>query len=454
MHEITVSFNCSQDNLIKARYILNLVSSIASIKFKNVESNAQVIYGTDGDNARLHIPYIEYEFSDDEWQLSSSRTRLILPGFIQPQSLEVDGNKLGIDLFRLAFRFLALSLNNDAALDLSPGKIKTNLRHVYPFFNSYVDLFLDSLKAAGILPANYRRMSPWPDQAPFAVGLSHDLDIHRRRLIGGIKILIRSIFSNDIPGGITGSVRGLTDTLRAYAFMDNNPYRQLRRWQEIDNKSTLFLFAGKRKSSQDPTYKVEKVARELRNFGNNKFEIAYHNGINTWDQAELLNANMEKLRQLFSAEITGIRPHYLDLKLPAFWKNANRFEYSSSVGSDTIPGFTGGLNHPFFGFDFETGESLDILELPIGIMDCALFKIRDKVLRERTISEIISNCKSHSGMLILDWHVRTAYEPDFPEWLDTYKSILNIARSNGAYIASLDEINRHWRKHCASVFLS
>lgn len=454
MNKISIDFKCSELLKKKAIYILNLISSITSISFTISQNNPQIVYGEEYGSPRLYIPYIEYEAKDSEWQLFTGRSRLMLPGFIQPVSLEVNDNKLGIDFFSLAYHFLEMGLADSSQERWSPDLIDTRIRHVYPFFNSFVTLFVNTLRKSGCVHENFVISSPWPNQAPLAIGLSHDLDIFKRKFIGSLGILAKSVLTNEIPGGVGGSVKGLAHTMKSSVSAGDNPYYQFKKWFNLENRSTMFLFAGERKSANDPTYKIKDVAKELSKYDNSNFEIAYHNGIDTSDEIEHLEENKTQLEKHFNYEVQGIRPHYLDFKLPSFWTKIKSFSYSSSVGSDTIPGFTSGLNFPFYGFDFKSAQPFDILEIPIGLMDCALFDIKDHILRERTLNDILANCRDSHGLLVLDWHVRTAYDPDYPGWFDSYISILEKAKAQGAYIASLDEINRYWRKHCESVFLS
>ncbi len=454
MVELNICFKCPALAEKKAIYIINLMSSITSIKFKKVDSGADITYGGDNNQPGFTVPYIEYEIKNSDWLLFNDRTRLVLPGFIQPESAKVKDLRLGLDIFALIWKFLETGLGDKKQSKWLPEKIKTKLKYIYPFFISYVDFFVKSLKSAGLLPDSFQKVSPWPNGAPFAIGVSHDLDIHRRKIPGGLKMLAMAVFSDSIPGGVTGSLRGLSHSMISAVTFVKNPYCTFDKWFEIEPEGTNFIFAGKRHSSLDPTYKVKKVARDLSGADKSKFEIALHNGIGTWSDSDGLSRKRSDLAGLFEADIKGIRPHYLDFQLPDFWRNIRGFSYSSTLGSDTIPGFTCGLNFPLFGFDFNTGETFDVLEMPIGLMDCSLFTIKDKTLRDRTLNEIINITASSQGLLVLDWHVRTAYTPDFPGWFDTYLSILEKAKSAGAYIAPLGAIDTYWRKHCESVFLS
>ncbi|MCD6161662.1 MAG: hypothetical protein J7K40_04515 [candidate division Zixibacteria bacterium] len=454
MTEITVNMQCPIKTRKKTIYILNLIASITGLKFRISEDNADIGYGNTAANCSLYIPTIEYEINLRDWQLRNNKSRLVLPGFIPDDAILLNKSSINIDIFSIMYNYLVTGLENHRNPIWTPDRIKTNIYFIYPFFESYIVYFLDVLKRSNIIPADFKRVSPWPDNADFAVGLSHDIDIFKRKILSSFVILAKSVYSDEIHGGLKGSITGLADSIKSTFSHKPNPYRMIDRWLDIDMNSTLFIYAGDRQSAKDPTYKFKDVYKILSKCKNCRYKIALHNGIGTWSNKESLEDYQNKLSQIFQTAIDGLRPHYLDCTFPDFWKSAASFGYSSSAGSDIIPGYTSGLDFPFFGFDFETGESLDILEIPITIMDCALLSIKDKAIRENTIDTMIRTCRANHSLLVLDWHMRTIYEPDFPGWYEAYCYILKKAESAEAYIASLDEINRRWRNNCASVFLS
>jgi len=456
MHSLTITFRCHGTAENRARYFLDLFSSITDIRFVPVSINADLIYGEprEDEQYRMAIKQVDYVIEQADWALVDAKSRLILPSFVSPDLAQPSGRRLEFDIFSIMFEFMKTGLLNHGDPFWHPGRFSTTLRYVYPFFDSYIDCLLGALKASALLPQDFSRPSPWPENAEFAVGLSHDIDIFRRKVPGSLVMLAKSVFSDEIPGGFAGSIRGLADSVTSMLPGVVNPYRQLSKWREIEDAATYFVFSGKRRSRKDPKYKPAHVARRLRQVDSKSYEIGLHNGIGTFGDPEHLAAQKQRLAETFKAEILGIRPHYLDCRYPAFWRSASDFEYASSVGSDAMPGFTSGINFPFFGFDFDTAERLDVLELPIGLMDCALFGIENDAVRERSVDTMIKTCRANHGLLVLDWHNRTAYEPDFPGWFNAYCSILEKARAEGAYLAPLGQIARWWRKRCASVFSS
>jgi len=456
MVELKISLRCSKSAREKTIYILNLISSFTGLKFIITDDKADIIYGEADNEKALVIPFRELMAINsidppDDWRHNDSKFRIMLPAYVANESININNFRLSFDLFQLMFRFLTTSLTNQK----NPLWLAENKKAcVSPMFDRYVEYFIQALKDSNIIQQSFQRISPWPNGASFALGLSHDIDIFKRKVAGSLVMLAKSIYSNKIPGGIKGSITGLADSMAATFSCKPNPYRMISRWLNIEDSAAFFVFAGDRRSLKDPTYKPDDVRRILGQYESSRYEIGLHNGIGTWADKDELNTLRNRLADLFKTEVHGIRPHYLDCRYPDFWKNAESYKYSSSVGSDTTAGFTCGINFPFWGFDFETGNTFDILEIPIGLMDGALFSEKNDSAREKIVDSIIESCIANHGLLVLDWHTRTAYEPDFPGWFETFRSILEKAKAAGAYIAPLNEINNRWRNYCASVSLS
>lgn len=264
-------------------------------------------------------------------------------------------------------------------------------------------------------------------------------------------MLASALASGKYDKGVAGAWHGLLESAGSQLIGKRNPYCHFERYFGNELQSTTFIFAGNRLDKRDPTYNLDSISAELAPYLD-KTEIALHNGIGTWDKEDILRANRNKIADRFGKAVAGIRPHYLDCKLPEFWSHLTEFEYSSSLGSDLRPGFVAGINTPLFGFTLPGWKQLDIIELPISLMDCALLAISDKQKRYRFVDDIIATCVSNHGILVLDWHNTSAYDNDFPGWFETYEYLINAALQNNAYIGGLGDIAKIWRTHCESVF--
>ena len=116
MVEVTIQFACPEEVELKTIYILNLFSSISGIKFIRVDNSPEILYGETEETCSLNVPFIEYEIMTDDWQLFNGRSRLILPQFIQPESLKLTERKIGLDLFSLMYSFLETNESRPACI--------------------------------------------------------------------------------------------------------------------------------------------------------------------------------------------------------------------------------------------------------------------------------------------------------------------------------------------------
>ena len=80
----------------------------------------------------------------------------------------------------------------------------------------------------------------------------------------------------------------------------------------------------------------------------------------------------------------GVRPHYLSVSLPEYWRKSAElgFEYSSCLGFDEEIGFYRGIDLPFMPFDADNDTPLEIVEIPIAVMDCGLINDNYKNMEE------------------------------------------------------------------------
>jgi len=276
-----------------------------------------------------------------------------------------------------------------------------------------LDLF-EKLRNAGVIDFNENTLSLWPGNHKFALALTHDVDIVRRSVPGSVRLL----FKRDVPGGLDG----LIDSFKSITGTARNPYDKIREWIDRENKydirSTFFVFPGNRKNRNDPKYRPDMLKGSLDYIVENNCQLALHTSIECHR-----GENMEKSRELLDraagVAVRGIRAHYLSASMPEYWGRAAElnFAYSSCLGFDEEVGFYQGIDLPFMPFDGEKDTSLNIVEIPIGIMDCGLINSDYKDINESLDSgkKIVDRVKKAAGILVLDWHQRTMYNTDYPD---------------------------------------
>src|SRR5207248_7757008 len=84
-----------------------------------------------------------------------------------------------------------------------------------------------------------------------------------------------------------------------------------------------------------------------------------------------------RLMEVAGASVHGLRFHNLRGgygALPAV--AAAEFEYDSSLGFAEEPGFSAGIARPFRPYDREQDRPLDLIEIPLALMDTSLLSRR------------------------------------------------------------------------------
>ena len=301
-----------------------------------------------------------------------------------------------------------------------------------------LDLF-EKLGNAGVFDSPTDNSLLWPGDHKFALASTHDVDIIRRSVGGSVRLL----FKRDVPGGL----RGLLDSCKSITGPARNPYDKIREWIDLENrydiKSTFFIFPGNRKNRNDPKYRVDRLRDSFEYIKENNCQLALHTGIEC-HRGENMEESGELLNRAAGVAVRGIRAHYLSARLPEYWRGAAElnFEYSSCLGFDEEVGFYNGIDLPFMPFDVEKDTPLDIVEIPIGIMDCGLINDDYKNINESLDAgkKIVDRVKKAAGILVLDWHQRTMYNTDYPDWAKTCFDLVEYARKEGAFLTTMEDI--------------
>jgi len=449
MIELKIKIEVDRQSRQRAIYVLNLLSSITGIRMRLSEDDPDIVYGESGGLGANLIPVFEGDLFRERRYDLHAESGVYLPREMIGPPFSLDERRLSFDLLAAIYGRLAVRLQSCKRY----GRSDWSGGYQPPEFHRYAAFFCRWLTATGKLPTEFAIKSPWPNNAPFALGLSFDIDILRRRPLGGMKVIARSLYGRGLPGGLGGALAGFTDTLWSSLTGRQNPYHRFTRVLDESDGVTIFAFAGRRNDPRDPTYSLDELRKVLDAAGG-RFEIALHNGIGSGGDPEQLAYAKSCLSEIFKCAVIGIRPHFLDCRFPEFWKNLGGFAYSSAVGSDTVAGFPAGVEFPFFGVDFQTAEAVDILELPIGLMDCALHRDNRPESAETLLDQVIDDCLKSHALLVLDWHNTSFYDKDYRGWSGTYAGLIERSRAAGAFIAPLGQIDSYWRNRCASLFLS
>jgi len=303
------------------------------------------------------------------------------------------------------------------------------------------------------------RMSPetkpkWPNNAKFAVCLTHDVDRVKKShqyITHSLKALVGFRFRD--------LIRQICDFRFYFDDIEKNPYWNFPRIMELERrhgvKSTFFFLneSGKPELLKPKTWKLYRgrysfndpnMKRIIKKLDSEGWEVALHGSYRSYNDEELLKKEKRELEDVIGTKVLGIRQHYLNLKIPKTWEfqmNAG-FKYDASFGLKYTTGFKKARYHPFYLFNNS------FLEIPLAIMDIGLFLMRiseddvypqtrkneDDILKD--IEDLMNIAEERNGLLTILWHQRVFNEKEFPGWVKIYEKIIIESKKRNAWITN------------------
>ncbi|NAZ25418.1 MAG: hypothetical protein GU357_06640 [Thermofilum sp.] len=284
----------------------------------------------------------------------------------------------------------------------------------------------------------------WPDGFKFAVCLTHDIDTiypsWRYTIFTSLKLLSRF----QIKAGVDRLIAKVSETTK-------NPFWNFKKIMEIeksyDAKSTFFFKA----TNKDPAgwiYDIESLKDVLKDISDEGFEIGLHGGYYSFNNPHALLEEKIRLEKVLGRPVIGIRMHYLRFEIPYTWRMLKDigFKYDTTFGYPDMPGFRNGICYPFKPYDLYQKEIIDILEIPLNVMDNTLFHIGIEKGWE-IVKKIIYYTEKYSGVVTILWHNTTFDNVFWGNWSKFYNKLLHYLAEKKAWITTAEDIYKYWSKN-------
>lgn len=295
--------------------------------------------------------------------------------------------------------------------------------------------------------------SAWPDGRSFALFLSHDVDqIHDRELFHALATLnhLRRIWTQGEPGRVGLAWRRLGRIL----FAPKPAERDFETILEIEARhgfrSTFFMLHDPYWSRRGPRYRLgcpelRRIAALVRKAGG---EIGLHGGYLRFNRADGYRESREALRDALGVDAVGIRNHYLRFSGADTWaaQEAAGFRYDATFGFADRVGPREGRIRPF------VPEGRNILELPLTVMDAALFRslrLAGEAALEAAWMAIEPVIRA-GGMVSLLWHNNYFNDPEYRDWQWTYEQLLARLAAQNPWCATGAEIESFWKSRAGN----
>lgn len=278
----------------------------------------------------------------------------------------------------------------------------------------------------------------FPEGQPFALCITHDIDTvyEKKPLKKGYQALT-SIRKGKFFEGVR--------------YVANIPFNKKPWWnfnemicleERYGAKSTFFCMALE-EGEEDWNYDAADLKQELLNLLDGGWDIGLHGGHKAFNNPMKLNKEKETLEKVLGRKISGYRNHYLRFQVPYTWEILSKcgFQYDSTFGYPDCIGFRNGMCHPFKPYNRNDDTVIDIVEIPLIIMDGTLFESYMRLSLEvawQATKRLIDSVEKLNGVITILWHNTQMYG----ESLLLYKKILDYCYNKKAWLTSGDEINR------------
>jgi hypothetical protein len=339
-----------------------------------------------------------------------------------------------------------------------------------PTLDLHIALLRDLIMENGL---SLVEIPPVPDGYRFIACLTHDVDhplVRQHKwdhtMFG---FLYRAVF-----GSLFGLIRGRISFLHLltnWAAALKLPFVHLGVakdfWCEFDDytrlekglRSSFFVIPfkgrpGRTEQGSAPSrrasgYGISEVAGQVRKLMSLGCEIGLH-GIDAWFDSTDAREELEKVRRISGMRNVGVRMHwlYFNEQSPVVLESAGA-DYDSTVGYNQTVGFRAGTTQAY-----KPLEATRLLELPLHIMDTALFfpgrlDLSPGEARER-VSAIVDHAVQFGGSVTVNWHDRSIA----PErlWGDFYLQLIDELTRKGAWFATASEAVSWFRQRRFATF--
>jgi len=322
----------------------------------------------------------------------------------------------------------------------------------FPYSRPYLDEYVvEVLRKNQIV-----RRRLWPDHKQFAICISHDVDAvtkeDKRKLFRQFskeKVSMRSLvrLSYDVVDRNIDLLRKGTDD-----------YWCFEKWiEEIDKhgfSSTFFYFARPDRENlhaydcdyltTDPVLFAGKkmtVAEMMVEMDRAGFEIGLHGSYYACHDYSLLAEQKERIEKIIQKPVTRARQHFLHFDIgetPVTQIKAG-IKVDSTLGFNRTVGFRAGTCFPYF-LANKNENQIDLLEIPLNIMDTALFnpdalELDEAAAIDKSL-ELMDRVEAVGGCLTINFHPHHVIRP---AWWNTFRTIIREAKSRDAYCIKMNE---------------
>ncbi len=275
----------------------------------------------------------------------------------------------------------------------------------------------------------------YPGSKRFAVCLNHDIDfIHYFK------------FSRFLLSLLHGKMKeAFTILLSKYSRY--NPwwnFTDIMKLEENYNAKSSFYFLALGKGDLDYSFNIEELTDAILNIIDNGWEVGLQGGHTAYKSLRQIKKEKTRLENIVNRKVIGYKNHFLRFKVPDTWELLSKagFKYDTTFGYWNCVGFRNGMCHPYKPFNLKKNTEIDILEIPLTIMDSALFSHMQLNTSSAwyITKRLIDTVEKYQGVITIVCHNTSMRD----ENLKFYKKILMYCHEKHAWLTSGEEILKWW----------
>lgn len=288
------------------------------------------------------------------------------------------------------------------------------------------------------------RFRYWPDGAPFAAALSHDVD----RLRGPTRREVLRSWLRPSPSGAQARYRS-RDFVRGPVALE--PMPAIREAEEAAGGASTFFVGSARRGPMDFAYDFDDVAGLIGEIKAAGREVGLHGSY--YADGAALREERGLLAGATGREVAGVRGHYLRLGGDEGWRavEAAAFAYDASFGFANEVGLRAGAALPYRPFDGDGEKPHDFVEIPPAVMDGALFQYKRLGPGQALAAtlRLVGEAAACGGLCSLIWHYRAFRGGTFPEWGTVFADVVAHILGTGGLALTHRDVAARYRLNAA-----
>ncbi len=324
-----------------------------------------------------------------------------------------------------------------------------------------VDRYASLLRELLLLAAQKRHASlglapTWPGGRSFALCLTHDVDLIRKKTLGNLATTAWHSLVAARRGRWPLVRERATGIARLY-LRRGDPYWSFPHILSVEEahgvRSSFYFLAGDVNARGQRKYRLgdRRMRALLAELAQGGWEIGLHGGWRAWDDGPRIAREKAELERYSGQPATGIRQHYLRLAHPDTLRLQAEagLDYDTSLGFADRVGYRAGTSLPFRPWDARQRRALPIWEIPLTVMDGSLkvYQRLDAEAAWASVRGLLEATERAGGCLTILWH-NTYFqdEVDAPGFGAVYARILDWTREHNGWGCSAQQLCEWWQE--------